>query len=48
MENYPESLCIRCSPADLEVIDRLRGDRNRGALLRDLIQKADAEAARCA
>ncbi len=40
-----ETLTIRCTPADLETIDRLRGDRSRGELLRTLIR--EAEAARC-
>ncbi|MEN6518622.1 MAG: ribbon-helix-helix protein, CopG family [Methanospirillum sp.] len=39
--NLTGNLTIRCSPADLETVDRLRGDRrSRGELLRTLIREA--------
>lgn len=40
MSNLTETLTIRCSPADLEIIDRLRGTRGRGALVRALLRRA--------
>jgi hypothetical protein len=48
MNDLSEMLTIRCSPADRETIDRLREDRSRGAFLRMLVRRADAEAAPCA
>ncbi|MEN6518847.1 MAG: hypothetical protein ABFC38_11840 [Methanospirillum sp.] len=47
MREHTENLTIRCSAADLEIIDRLRSARSRGALLRTLIQQADREAPTC-
>ena len=47
MNDLTENLTIRCSRADLEIIDRLRENRSRGALLRTLIHQADREAASC-
>ena len=41
-------LTIRCSPADLETLDRLREDRSRGAFLRRLLRQAGKEGAPCA
>ncbi len=48
MNDLSENLTIRCSPADLETIDRLRRDRSRGALPRMLVRRAGWEAAPCA
>jgi hypothetical protein len=48
MDDLTENLTIRCSAADLEIIDRLREDRSRSALLRILVRKAGREAAACA
>ena len=48
MDDLTENLTIRCSTADLEIIDRLRADRSRSALLRILVRKAGREAPPCA
>ena len=49
MNELTENLTIRCSPADLEIIDWLRGEHSRGWLLRSLVREAALEAAeRCA
>ena len=43
MSNLTETLTIRCLPADLEIIDRLRGARGRGALVRALLRRAEPD-----
>lgn len=43
MEDLSVRITIRCSPADQEILDRLRKDRSRGALFRMLLRQADAE-----
>lgn len=45
MEDLSVRITIRCSPADREILDRLREDRSRGALFRMLLRQADAEVA---
>jgi hypothetical protein len=40
MSDLTENLTIRCSPVDLEIIERLRQDRSRSALLRTLLRRA--------
>ncbi len=47
MTDLTENLTIRCSPADLEIIERLRANRSRGALLRSMIRQADREVPAC-
>lgn len=48
MRDLTETLTIRCSSADLEIMDWLRGDCSRGELLRALVRVAGEEAALCA
>ena len=45
MSDLTETLTIRCTPADLEIMDWLRGDCSRGWLLRSLVREAGEEAA---
>jgi len=47
MNDLTENLTIRCSPADLEIIDRQRASRSRGAFVRMLVRQADKEALSC-
>lgn len=41
MTDLTENLTIRCSPADLEIIERLRANRSRGALVCALLRRAE-------
>lgn len=43
MSNLTKTLTIRCSSADLEIIDRLRSTRGRGALVRALLRRAERD-----
>ena len=45
MDNLTVNLAVRCSTADLEIIDRLRANRSRAAFLQRLLREAGEEAA---